>query len=295
MGKSVEIPEVWPGPMEGVASAAFVRAANTLHLVPRWMTPFIRLSVAVPKKKRVKDFLSPFLDGGVPVTAQLMGTDAGLIARCAELCLELGAAGINLNFGCPSRRVVNGGAGGGALRDPGRAAELLAAVGERLPGVPLSVKMRSGWRDFSEFDRLIDRLSETGAAQKFFIHHRTVAEMYREVPDRAERFEHIAAKCSGVPLILNGDIASANDARELVSRTEVSGVMCARFWMRDPYLLRRIEGDGVPSPAEGGELFYAELVKSGVAGGALVELAKLLFGADDPHFLRLIDRGAIAF
>jgi len=288
MEKNAKSIEVWPGPMEGVASAAFVRAANSLGLVSRWMTPFVRLSVAVPKKNRLKGFLAPFLGSGLPVTSQLMGTDAGLIARAAELCLELGAAGINLNFGCPSRRVVNGGAGGGALKDPGRAAELLAEVGEALPGVPLSVKMRSGWRDFAEFDCLIDRLRSTGAAQKFFIHHRTVAEMYREVPDRMVRFEHIAARCADVPLVLNGDIGNADDARELVKRTGVSGVMCARTWMRDPFLLRRIEKNDAPDPETGREMFYAELVRSGVAGGALIELAKLLFGAADPHFTKLI-------
>ena len=290
MEKCVEIPEVWPGPMEGVASAAFVRAANSLRLAPRWMTPFIRLSVAVPKKNRIREFLTPFLAGGVPVTAQLMGTNAELIGRCAEVCLELGAAGINLNFGCPSRRVVNGGAGGGALRDPDRAAELLAAVREALPRVPLSVKMRTGWRDFAEFDGIIDRLLATDAAHKFFIHHRTVAEMYREVPDRMERFEHIAAKCAKVPLVLNGDIGDAGEARDLVKRLGAVGVMCARTWMRDPFLLRRIEKDDAPDPETGRGIFYAELVRSGVAGGALIELAKLLFGADDPHFLKLIGK-----
>ena len=290
MGKGAESIEVWPGPMEGVASAAFTAAANRLELVPRWMTPFIRLSSALPGKKTLRYFLAPFLAGGVPVTAQLMGTDAGLIARCAEACLELGAAGINLNFGCPSRRVVNGGAGGGALKDPDRAAELLAAVGEALPGVPLSVKMRTGWESFAEFDGIIDRLRSTGAAQKFFVHHRTVKEGYAEIPDRMARFEHIAAKCAGVPLILNGDIATADEARKIVTRTGAAGVMCARSWMRDPYLLRRIEKNDAPDPETGRELFYAELVRSGVAGGALIEAAKMLYGTNHPRFLQLIGR-----
>jgi len=280
--------EGWPGPMEGVASAEFVRAANALGVAPRWMTPFIRLSTGVPGRGKLKSFLAPFLEGKVPVTAQLMGTDAALLARATELCLELGVAGIDLNFGCPSRRVVNGGAGGGILRDPRRAAELLAAVGRALPGVPLSVKMRTGWRDFAEFDGLMTRLRDTGAAQKFFVHYRTVAELYRDVPGRAERFDRIAALAAGTPLILNGDIASAAEARRLAARTGCAGVMCARTWMRDPFLLRRIEGAEVPGPEAGRELFYAELLRSGVGGGARVELAKLLFGADDPHFLELV-------
>ncbi|MBQ6352676.1 MAG: tRNA-dihydrouridine synthase [Lentisphaeria bacterium] len=96
------------------------------------------------------------------------------------------------------------------------------------------------------------------------------------------------AACSGTPLILNGDIASAAEARRLAARTGCAGVMCARTWMRDPFLLRRIEGAEVPGPEAGRELFYAELLRSGVGGGARVELAKLLFGADDPHFLELV-------
>ena len=286
-GKTIE---VWPGPMEGVASAAFTAAANSLRLVPRWMTPFIRLSAALPGKKTLREFMKPFFAGGVPVTAQLMGTDAELISRCAGACLELGAVGINLNFGCPSRRVVNGGAGGGALRDPRRAADLLAQVGESLPGVPLSVKMRTGWESFAEFDGIVAGLLATGAAQKFFVHHRTVKEMYRDVPDRMERFRRIGSVCGDVSLILNGDVGSAEEAREIVKSAGAAGVMCARGWMRDPYLLRRIEGGDVPDPETGRELFYAELVRSGVAGGALIEAAKMLYGADHPRLLTLLGK-----
>ena len=290
MEKISENIEVWPGPMEGVASAAFTAAANALRLAPRWMTPFIRLSSALPGKRTIREFLAPFLAGGVPVTAQLMGTNAELVARCAEACLELGAAGINLNFGCPSRRVVNGGAGGGALKSPDRAAELLAQVGEALPGVPLSVKMRTGWASFAEFDGVIAKLRATGAAQKFFIHHRTVKEGYMEIPDRMARFERIGAACRGVPLVLNGDIGSVDDAREVVKRTGAAGVMCARVWMRDPFLLRRIAGGDAPDPETGRELFYAELVRSGIAGGALIEAARMLYGTNHPRFLKLIGR-----
>jgi tRNA-dihydrouridine synthase C len=290
MKKNAENIEVWPGPMEGVASAAFTAAANALCLAPRWMTPFIRLSSALPGKRTLRDFMAPFLAGGVPVTAQLMGTNAELIARCAEACLELGAVGINLNFGCPSRRVVNGGAGGGALKDPDRAAELLANVGGMLPGVPLSVKMRTGWANFAEFDGVIAKLRSTGAAQKFFIHHRTVKEGYLDIPDRMARFEHIGAECRGVPLVLNGDIGSVDDARKVVKRTGAVGVMCARSWMRDPFLLRRIEGGDVPDPETGRDIFYAELVRSGIAGGALIEAAKMLYGSNHPRFLQLIGK-----
>ncbi len=279
---------VWPGPMEGVFSPEFIRAAASLGLVSRWMTPFIRLSSGVPGRRKISAFLAPFLECGVPVTAQLMGTSAPLIAECARRCMELGAAEINLNFGCPSRRVINGGAGGGILRDPGRATELLAAVGALLPGIPLSVKMRTGFSSFRELEELLPPLIATGAAGRFFVHHRTVKELYRAIPFRHERFGEISRLGVGAEIILNGDISSAPEAAELMRRTRAAGVMCARQWMRDPFLLRRIEGSAVPDPAEGRELLFAELRHAGVSGGALIEFARLIFGVDDPHFINLI-------
>ena len=282
--------EVWPGPMEGVASPAFVRAVNALDLVSVWMTPFIRLSSALPRKSKLAAFLAPFLESRKPVTAQLMGTNAGLLAECAEVCLELGAVGINLNFGCPSRRVVNGGAGGGALKDPERAAELLAAVGAMLPGVPLSVKMRAGFAEFAEIGAILPQLLETGAAGKFFIHCRAVKEQYLPIPDRDDRFLTVMRLGAGAKIVLNGDLADASDARAVLRRTGACGVMCARFWMRDPFLLRRIEGKPVPGPEEGRELFYRELVRAGVGGGARIELARMLYGASHPRFRELVGR-----
>lgn len=282
--------EVWPGPMEGVASPAFVRAVNALDLVSVWMTPFIRLSSALPRRSKLAAFLAPFLESRKPVTAQLMGTNAELLAECAKVCLELGAVAINLNFGCPSRRVVNGGAGGGALKDPERAAELLAAVGSLLPGVPLSVKMRAGFAKFSEIGAILPRFVETGAAEKFLVHCRAVKEQYRPIPDRDDRFSTVMRLGAGARIVLNGDLADAVDARTVVRNTGCAGVMCARFWMRDPFLLRRIEGRTVPDPAEGRELFYRELVRAGVGGGALIELVRMLYGADHPRFRELVGK-----
>ena len=282
--------EVWPGPMEGVASPAFVRAVNSLDLVSVWMTPFIRLSSALPRRRKIAAFLSPFLESRKPVTAQLMGTDAKLLSECAKICLELGAIGIDLNLGCPSRRVVNGGAGGGALKVPERAAELLASVGAALPGVLLSVKMRAGFADFAEINEILPRLLETGAADKFFVHCRVVKEQYRSIPDRDKRFLTVMRLGAGAKIVLNGDLADASDARAVLRRTGACGVMCARFWMRDPFLLRRIEGKTVPGPEEGRELFYRELVRAGAGGGALIELARMLYGSDHPRFKELVGK-----
>ena len=110
--------EVWPGPMEGVSRPEFVRAVNHLKLVKRWMTPFLRVTDTCYKEKKIKEFLQPYLESKLPVTAQVMGTNPEVLAELACRCLDCGAVGINLNCGCPSKRVISGGAGGG---DPAHA------------------------------------------------------------------------------------------------------------------------------------------------------------------------------
>ena len=76
----------------------------------------------------------------------------------------------------------------------------------------------------------------------------------------------------------------------MLRRTGAAGIMCARFWMRDPFLLRRIEGKTVPGPEEGRELFYRELVRAGVGGGALIELVRMLYGSSHPRFRELVGK-----
>ena len=125
--------EVWPGPMEGVAQEAFVRTANELRLIERWMTPFCRLSCALPHTGKLRSFLAPFAAGNLPVTVQLMGVDPELIAAAAAIFADLGAAGINLNFGCPSNRVTAGNAGGGAWKHPDDILRICAACRKVLP------------------------------------------------------------------------------------------------------------------------------------------------------------------
>ena len=100
--------------MEGVMTQPLIRAASKLGLVDRWMTPFWRVTSSPEKKSKLKQWFAPFVDSGLPVTAQLMGEDAEMITRVAEELLKLGASDINLNFGCPSGQVVRHGCGGDA-------------------------------------------------------------------------------------------------------------------------------------------------------------------------------------
>ncbi|MBR2345842.1 MAG: tRNA-dihydrouridine synthase family protein [Lentisphaeria bacterium] len=283
--------EIWPGPMEGVGKTEFVEAVNTLKLCDRWMTPFLRLSGAIPAERKLREFAADYLDSRLPVTIQLMGTDPDLLGKCAAKMLELtGAAGININMGCPSLRVVKNGGGGGLLKKPEQIAGFCRTVAGYLPPEMLSVKIRAGYDSPEDMQIYLPELASDGAVSKIFFHYRTVTENYSPAP-LPEREQRIAAavKLAGqVPVIANGDISSVEDAENVCKVTQCAGIMTARPWMRDPFLLRRFTDQTAPDAATGRELFFAELQKQGVSGGALIEMARMLWGVNSKNFLQLI-------
>jgi len=284
--------EVWPGPMEGVAILPFVEAVNALGLVPRWMTPFFRVSDHRPKMRKLREFLAPFAAGNVPVHAQIMGTEPELLGAVAADFLALGAASVNLNFGCPSKRVTGGDAGGGALRRPQLMRQILFSVRKAIGDqAVLSVKLRAGYASAKEMETLLPLLLEEGRVNQIFFHYRTVAEGYLPVPGREERFQRARELLPGLPLILNGDVSTVEEGETLCRRFAASGVMIARPWMRDPYLLRRFADPAAPGAEEGRERFFAALESAGIDRGAKLELARMLWGADSLRFRALLPQG----
>ena len=282
-------PEIWPGPMEGVGRSDFVRTVNRLRLADRWLTPFWRVNAdGAPPPRRAAEFLAPFLEGGVPVPLQLLGDDPAAIAAAAAEFRRQGAAGIDLNCGCPSRRVVGHRGGGDLLRHPETIAAILAAIRGAVDGeCPISCKMRCGFDSADEAETLLPQIVATGTVSRVFLHFRTVREGYCAAPDRLVRLRRAIAAIPRVSVIVNGDITSAEDGLQLAADTGAAGVMAARGWLRDPWLLRRLaepERRDFPAPAEAREIFYAEVRRSGAAGGHAIEIAKMLWGADSPRF-----------
>ncbi len=264
---------------------SLLRAANELQLVKRWMTPFLRLSNACPRTKHLEAFYAPFRAEGVPVTVQLMGVDAPIIAEAAKAFVDLGAAGINLNFGCPSRQVTSGGAGAGALRNPPRMAELAKVVKEAIPDTPLSIKLRTGWESPEEMETILPLLAETGAVSQFFLHYRTAREQYLPAEGRLERLKRGVELVAPLPLVVNGDLETAAGMAELVHETGAAGAMAARGWLRDPDLFRRAAGE--ESPADGRERFFEAVLSHGLIVAKAIELSIFLWGKGNPVFERL--------
>lgn len=272
--------------MEGVMRAEFIEAVNGLRLAERWLTPFFRISETVPPKKILRKFIEPYSAGGVPVFVQLMGVNSNLLQKAAGCFLELGATGIDLNCGCPSRRVVNGGAGGGMLRNPETISGIIRDLRKIVPAGRLSIKLRTGFSHPQEICSWLPELSAN--VDRIFLHYRTVVEGYTPAPERVERLKRVISLISSAAVIINGDISTVEEGRSLLHDTGGAGIMAARGWLKDPWLLRRFTDMNVPGPNEGRELFWKQLCTQNIAKGGLIELAGMIFGVNDPKFKQLI-------
>ena len=264
----------WPAPMEGVFTESFVRAVNELELTDVWMTSFFRLSESLPKLKIFREFLAPYLEANVPVSAQLMGGDPELLAQGAELMMSAGASGINLNFGCPAPRVLKGNCGGAMLKEVSLMAEIVEAIKKRVPDGEVSVKLRSGYQCADEMEVIIPALKNAGT-DKFFFHFRTVKELYGHVPERKSRFERVMTLAGVTPIVLNGDFGGVEETQKEMASYNSSGVMLGRKFLSDPGVLRRLRG----LPDRSRDEFYYALVRNGVAGEGLKGLKRWIYGS----------------
>lgn len=295
MNRSIEkhTTEVWPGPMEGVMKNAFIRTVSRLDLVSRWMTPFYRVTTHVPKTRQINEFLAPFLETGLPVSGQIMGTDAAFLGETAKLMLKAGCFEVNLNCGCPSKRVVSGGAGGGALKDLQKLSYILKYLRDIVPTGKFSIKSRIGYLT-PQYADVLNTIIEDGNPDRLTVHCRAVKEMYLPIDDMSERFEKVillteSARNNGMHLILNGDIKSEDDARALTEKCPECGIMCARSWMHDPGLLKRIEGKSVPDPQTLRKMFFETFMELNSSDGAALEVARMLWNSDSEEFRTLLN------
>ena len=260
--------------MEGVFTEPFIHAVNELELTDVWMTSFFRLSESLPKLKIFREFLAPYMETGLPVSAQLMGRDPELLAQGAALMLEAGAAGVNLNFGCPAPRVVKGGCGGAMLKEVSLMAAIVEAVKKAAGSSEVSVKLRSGFADPDEMEQILPALKNSGA-DKFFFHFRTTKELYAPAVMRRERFERALELAGDTPMILNGDFSGAGKTLAEMDFFRCEGVMLGRCFLSDPGVLRRLRSSSDRSR----EAFYYALLRHGAKGEGLKGLKRWIFGS----------------
>jgi len=169
-----------------------------------------------------------------PLGLQLFGDDPELLATGARLAAGLGDL-IDINMGCPVRKVVGSGAGSALLQDPDRVRAIVAAV-RRATSLPLTVKIRSGWGAASLNYLLIGRIAQEEGADAVTLHPRTRAQMFEGHAD----WQHIAQlkKALTIPVIGSGDLFTAEDVLAMLNMTGCDGVMLARGALGNPWIFR---------------------------------------------------------
>jgi nifR3 family TIM-barrel protein len=181
------------------------------------------------------EMLTRYLPGERPLVMQLLGCDPDLLAEAGRRLEATGADGIDLNMGCPVRKIVTKGHGSALMRDPLAAAVIFRTM-RKAVGVPFTVKMRGGWDDHTINAVEIARLAESEGVDAVTVHPRTRSQLFTgQAP-----WEIIAAVVAAVriPVTGNGDVHSVDDARAMVAATGCAAVMIGRGALGAPWIFR---------------------------------------------------------
>ncbi len=187
-----------------------------------------------------------------PRAVQIAGGDAEMLAEAARLNADRGAEIIDINMGCPAKKVCNKAAGSALLRDEALVAEILAAVVAAVD-VPVTLKIRTGWCADSNNGLRIARLAEAAGIQALAVHGRHRQQRYTGDAE----YDTIAAikAAVGIPVFANGDIDSPEKAAAVLDYTGADAVMVGRGAQGNPWIFREIDhylrhGERMPPPAD---------------------------------------------
>ena len=225
-------------PMAGVTDTVFRRFIRNLGGCGLIMTEFTSADgVLRAKDKKAKRYLH-FYEDEHPISAQLFGSDPQVMADAARIVEDLGFDLVDLNLGCPAKKVVKCNGGSGLLRDLPRIRQIFESVRSAMK-IPFTVKFRAGWNDDEIVCVELAKMAEDCGLCAVALHARTREQGY----SGNARWEWIAAVKDAVkiPVIGNGDIRKPEDACAMVAATGCDAVMIGRTAPANPWIFRQIE------------------------------------------------------
>jgi tRNA-dihydrouridine synthase B len=235
---SVEItPATVLAPMAGVTDTVFRRFIRKLGGCGLIMTEFTSADgILRARDKKAKRYLH-FYEDEHPISAQLFGSDPKVMAEAASLVEDLGFDLVDLNLGCPAKKVVKCNGGSGLLRDLPWIGRIFEAVRARVT-IPFTVKFRAGWSEQEIVCVELAKMAEDCGLCAVALHARTREQGY----GGQARWDWIGAvkQAVKIPVIGNGDIRSPEDACSMVEQTGCDGVMIGRTAPANPWIFRQI-------------------------------------------------------
>lgn len=221
-------------PMEGVTNFVIRNALNDLGGIGMLCTEFVRVSSHAVTPRTVREAVQK--TPGVPLSVQVMGNDASLMADSAERMEAAGADIIDINLGCPTKNAVKGNVGSAMLKDPDLLYDVLSSMRTKVKGW-LSAKIRAGFDENNHVSHIAQTVEATGA-DFIAVHPRRRKDFYEGVADW-RIIGHLKSILK-IPVIGNGDIWYPQDALNMKEQTACDAVMIGRGALRNPWIFKQI-------------------------------------------------------